>query len=102
MKTESLFCNIPCLDLFLNSAADALGLNRNYLSKLVKEKSGDTFNKYVSRKRIDLAKKLLQDKEIPVEDIAYKTGFSYSHYFIKVFKKYEGVTPGQYRELIDQ
>jgi len=93
--------NFTDINFNLNSAADAPGLNRNYLSKLVKENSGHTFNKYVSKKRINLAKKLLQEKEIPVEDIANKTGFSYSHYFIKVFKKYEGVTPGQYRELID-
>lgn len=84
----------------LNGAADDLGLNRNYLSKLVKEKSGDTFNEYVSKKRIALAKTLLQDKETPVEDIAHKSGFNYSHYFIKVFKNYEGITPGQYRDKL--
>lgn len=92
--------NFADIDFNLNSAADALGLNRNYLSKLVKEKSGDTFNEYVTKKRISLAKELLQDKDTPVEDIAHKTGFSYSHYFIKVFKNHEGITPGQYRDKL--
>ncbi len=87
-------------DFNLNGAADELGLNRNYLSKLVKEKSGDNFNEYVSKKRIALAKTLLHDKSTPVEDIAHKTGFSYSHYFIKVFKNHEGITPGQYRDKV--
>lgn len=94
--------NYMDIDFNLNGAADELGLNRNYLSKLVKEKSGDTFNEYVTKKRIALAKTLLQNKETPIEDIAHKTGFSYSHYFIKVFKNHEGITPGQYRDkLID-
>ena len=92
--------NFMDTDFNLNGAADELGLNRNYLSKLVKEKTGESFNEYVSKKRIALAKTLLQDKETPVEDIAHKTGFNYSHYFIKVFKNYEGITPGQYRDKL--
>ena len=92
--------NFMDMDFNLNGAADELGLNRNYLTKLVKEKSGDSFNEYVTKKRIALAKTLLQNKNTPIEEIAHKTGFNYSHYFIKVFKGQEGITPGQYRDRV--
>jgi AraC-like DNA-binding protein len=92
--------NFMNTDFNLNGAADELGLNRNYLTKLVKEKSGDSFNEYVTKKRIAMAKALLHEKNTPIEDIAHKTGFSYSHYFIKVFKAQEGITPGQYRDKV--
>lgn len=87
-------------DFNLNSAADALSMNRNYLTKIIKEKSGYSFNEYVTKKRISMAKILLQDKNTPIESIAHKVGFNYSHYFIKVFKTLEGITPGQYRDRV--
>lgn len=87
-------------DFNLNSAADFLNVNRNYLTKMIKEKTGFGFNEYVTKKRISIAKNMLQDRNVPIEAIAHKVGFNYSHYFIKVFKNLEGVTPGQYREGI--
>lgn len=87
-------------DFNLNIASDFLNINRNYLTKMVKEKTGYNFNEYITQKRISLAKTLLQDKNAPIEAIARKVGFNYSHYFIKVFKNLEGVTPGQYRDGI--
>jgi len=87
-------------DFNLNIAADSLNLNRNYLAKIIKEKTGYSFNEYVNKKRIALAKTLLQDKSMPIEAIAHEVGFNYSHYFIKVFKSIEGITPGQYRDTL--
>lgn len=86
----------------LNIAADELNLNRNYLSKVVKEKLNETFNDYISKKRIEIAKQLLGNKDYTVDEIAHKVGFNYSHYFIKVFKSIEGVTPGQYRDKLSK
>lgn len=87
-------------DFNLNIAADSLNLNRNYLAKIIKEKTGYNFNEYVNKKRITLAKTLLENKNTPIETIAHEVGFNYSHYFIKVFKNIEGITPGQYRDTL--
>lgn len=84
----------------LNIAADELNINRNYLSKIVKEKINETFNDYISKKRIEMAKQLLKNRTYTVDDIAHKVGFNYCHYFIKVFKNLEGITPGQYRDKL--
>lgn len=90
--------NLTDKDFNLNIAADSLNLNRNYLAKIIKEKSGYSFNEYVNKMRIKKAKDLLTDKILPIETISHEVGFNYSHYFIKVFKNIEGITPGQYRD----
>ena len=82
----------------LNIAAEDLNLNRNFIAKAIKERTNESFNDFINKKRMDMAKKLLNNKEYLIEDIAHKVGFNYSHYFIKVFKNVEGITPGQYRE----
>lgn len=87
-------------DFNLNTVSYQLNLNRNYLARLIKEKTGKTFNEYVNFKKIAAAKELLRSTRLSVEEIAHQTGFSYSHYFIKIFKAQEGVTPGQYRETM--
>jgi transcriptional regulator GlxA family with amidase domain len=48
--------------------------------------------------RIEAAKKLLRDTDIPVMDIAFQTGFTDGAYFGKVFKNACGKTPGSYRK----
>lgn len=84
-------------DFCLNKAADDLNMNRNYLSKIIKEKTGESFSDYLNKKRIALAKEMLMVKNKTIEDIAKEVGYNYSYYFIKIFKNMEGITPGQYR-----
>jgi AraC-like DNA-binding protein len=84
-------------DMSLNKAADDLNMNKNYFSKIIKEKTGDYFPDYINKKRIALAKELLMNKKKTIEDIAKEVGYNYSYYFIKIFKNIEGITPGQYR-----
>ena len=85
-------------DFNLNQISYQFNLNRNYLARLIKEKTGQNFNEYVNQKKIAIAKDLLLSTKLNIEEIAHSTGFSYSHYFIKIFKSREGITPGQYRE----
>ncbi len=87
-------------DFCMNKAADDLNMNRNYLSKIIKEKTGENFTDYVNKKRIIMAKELLQIKSKTIEDVAKEVGYNYSYYFIKIFKNIEGITPGQYRNNI--
>lgn len=54
---------------------------------------------YIHQSRVELAKDMLKNSpEVKIRDVAVKSGFCNITTFIRVFKKYEGMTPGQYRE----
>ena len=53
---------------------------------------------YIEGKRMEKAKEYLKNNVWTVTEIAIETGYSDSNYFSKVFKKYTGVSPKQYRE----
>ena len=84
-------------DFGVDSIADNFEISKNEISKIVKLKTGLSFPEYMNRKKIEYAKELLLNSSETVENIAKKSGFSYSYYFIKVFKEIEGITPKQYR-----
>lgn len=85
-------------DLSLAQVGEAVGLSSAYLSSIFKEISGEGFVGYINTVRIEKAKQYLQQPELTVIQVAGKVGFSSSNTFIKVFKKHEGITPGQFRE----
>lgn len=72
-------------------------MNANYVSQLFKKEAGITFVHYITQKRVDDAKNLLVTTQKPLADIALDVGFNDTFYFIKTFKKFVGMTPGQYR-----
>jgi len=52
---------------------------------------------YILNEKIKYAKKLLSNPNIHINEVSYATGFEDCNYFIRLFKKYEGVTPKQYQ-----
>ncbi|SHJ52538.1 two-component system, response regulator YesN [Geosporobacter subterraneus DSM 17957] len=84
----------------LEDVAKHVGLSPFYLSKLFKKQVGINFIEYVTKKKIDKAKDLLVQTNLPVINIALELGFHEPNYFSKVFKKVEGITPSQYRDRI--
>lgn len=72
--------------------------NAEYLSLIFKKETGCTLIKYLSRTRIDIAKRLLETDGISIKETAYSSGFSDEKYFMRTFRKLEGMTPMQYRE----
>lgn len=84
----------------LNTISYQFNMNRNYLAKLIKENTSYSFNDYVNYKKVEISKELLRDDTLTIEEISNKVGFNYSHYFIKIFKNVEGVTPGAYRKML--
>lgn len=72
-------------------------LNSTYLSTLFKEKSSMTLTAYIEGVRMENAKELLKNEGFSIADVAEAVGYADTNYFGKVFKKYSGVTPGQYR-----
>jgi len=87
--------------LSASSISVTFGLTRSYLSTLFKTQTTQTLLNYIGWVRIDRAKKLLKESDTSVKDIGTQTGFLDSNVFIKTFKKYEGITPGEYRKIAD-
>lgn len=87
-----------CNELSLPQVSKCVGLSPAYLSSIFKEISGENFVDYVNGIRIEKSKPLLKNNDFTVAQIAEKVGFISSNTFIKVFKKHEGITPGQFRE----
>lgn len=84
-------------EISLSGAAQVLHMNSNYVSQLFKREAGVTFVHYITQKRLEDAKELLITTKKPLTDIALDVGFNDTFHFIKTFKKFIGMTPGQYR-----
>lgn len=81
----------------IKDVADEIGLSEGYLSRLFKKETGMTFTEYVSAKKTETARNMIDYSGYSLSQIANILAFSSQSYFVKVFKKYEGVTPGQYQ-----
>lgn len=83
--------------LTLEYVASQVHLNPAYFSSLFKKESGFSFKEYLNMVRIEESKRLLTNTDYTIVDIAIAVGFEDQSYFSKVFKKYTGVTPKQFR-----
>ncbi|MBO5908181.1 MAG: helix-turn-helix domain-containing protein, partial [Clostridia bacterium] len=84
-------------DLSLNALSAHNNVSAGYLSTLFKNDTGQTLTEFVNRRRVKMAKKLLKTTNLQVQTIAQHCGILDVQYFTKLFKKYEGKTPKEYR-----
>ncbi len=85
--------------LCLTDLANALEVSERSLSDFLNHNLHQNFNNYINGLRIEYVKQeLVTNDNLTISDIAYKSGFNDASALIKVFKRYEGVTPGRYRE----
>lgn len=82
--------------------ADFLYISASYLSKLFKQKTGKNINSYITEIRMKQAKELLRQPRYKLYEIAAMVGYSDGNYFTKIFKKYTGLTPSEYRKGIER
>ncbi len=87
-------------EISLADAAAFLKLNASYFSRLFKQQMGMNFTEFLNRFRINRAKIVLSDPEETVLGVSDKVGFSSRQYFTYLFRKYEGLSPKQYKEWI--
>ncbi|MDL2300784.1 PocR ligand-binding domain-containing protein [Lachnospiraceae bacterium OttesenSCG-928-D06] len=83
--------------LTLEEVALHVHLHPSYFSTIFKQSIGSTFKEYLNMVRIEESKRLLSNTDFSIIDIAVAIGFEDQSYFSKVFKKYTGLTPKQYR-----
>ena len=84
-------------ELTLTEVADAIHLNPTYLSTLFKQVTGHSFKTHLNEVRIQEAQRLLKYTDYSILEISIACGFSDQSYFTKVFRKFTGMTPKQYR-----
>lgn len=82
--------------------ASAQGLHPNYLSNVIKTKTGKSISTWIADKTMAEAKSLLQNSNSSIKEIAYILGFSESTHFSNYFKKHTHLTPVSYRKNHNQ
>lgn len=85
-------------DLSLSSLSEAFSVSESSMSRRIKQLTGSTFLAWVTQKRIDHACQLLKTSDMSIYDIAKASGYENDITFRRLFKKYTGVTPGNYRK----
>ncbi|MGG1555408.1 response regulator transcription factor [Paenibacillus ferrarius] len=83
--------------LSLIDVAQHLYLNASYLSRYFKLETGMNFTDYMHRYKMKLACRMLKSKQENIEIISLKLGYTDRTYFSKIFKKYVGISPKDYR-----
>lgn len=85
-------------DFSVGSISQHLGISASYLSHTFKEQQSVTLNDYIKFYKIAVAKKMLTETDDSLEKIIHLLGFYDSSSFIRMFKRSEGITPGEYRK----
>ena len=83
--------------LGLQLLSDSVGLSPPYLSQLFKADKGLGISSYITKLRVERAREMLRETDLPIEDIALQLGYARANYFAMVFKKETGDTPSAYR-----
>lgn len=87
-------------DLYLEKISEEFGFSAKYLSRYYKEKTGVNLTDSIAQVRIIKAKELLRDnQDLQIKVISEQVGIFNRMTFLRLFKKYEGITPNEYREL---
>lgn len=84
--------------IFLDDIASAMHLSPKYFSRYFKKQFGRSFTEYVNAFRIEQSLPMLENRRYSISDTALQNGFESLSYYVKVFKKIMGITPGEYRE----
>lgn len=88
-------------DLCLDDAASLAGFSKYHFSRLFKNFTGVSFYKYLNKKRIEHAEKLLVDPSLSITEVALQSGFSSLSAFIRMFKLIKDCTPTEFRALYE-
>lgn len=87
-------------DLDLTTLATEAGMSPFYFARAFRQQFGEAPHQYLLRKRIERSKELLLGTRTSLVEIALSTGFSSQSHFTSTFKRFVGVTPGEYRRSV--
>jgi AraC-like DNA-binding protein len=84
-------------DLTLEEAACSFKLNKFYFIRFFKKYTGYSFHSYLTKTRVDFARRYLIESKMPITDVAFRSGFNSLQTFNRVFKTMTGFAPREYR-----
>ncbi len=87
-------------DISLDEVSREFDISPYYFSKLFKQEEGKNFIEYLTETRLKKARELLCNSQASIKEICAASGYSDPNYFSRIFKKYEGVTPSEFREKL--
>jgi YesN/AraC family two-component response regulator len=86
-------------DIDINTLAEYVGLSYSHVRKIFYDETGENIVNYINNLRINEAKQMLRQSNLSINEIAANLGYNNRQSFTRFFKKYEGITPGDYRNL---
>ena len=82
----------------LNDISNHVNFSVSYISRIFKDEMGSNMMHFINKVRVDNAKLLLMNNDIPLIEVSYLCGFEDQTYFNKVFKKMANISPGRFRD----
>ena len=89
-------------DISLDKIAKVICFNKSYVANMFKQVTGITVNEYIYRTRIYKSCELINYGDLSLAEVSKKVGFKNQYHFNRVFKKYMGLPPGDYRDATPQ
>ena len=83
-------------DISLADLSTKIGISSHYLSRLYKKYENENYKDYLTKIRMEEAKKLIKGKKLSIKEISYEIGYSDPNYFSRAFKKYTGISATDY------
>ncbi len=87
-------------ELSIEHMAEIAHFSVSYLRQVFKEVTGESFNEYLIRRRMERAADLLKNTSMKIQDIAERCGYENQRYFASSFKKFFGCTPTEYKTIV--
>lgn len=87
--------------LSMNRISAEMNYSANYLGNAFKREYGESFNDFLNKTRVEAAKRLMNETDMRVYEIAFAVGFNDQHYFSKTFRRITGISPSEYRDAVE-
>lgn len=85
-------------DITVSDLVRVCDINRTTLAERFAQETGFTIKSYLNRLRVNIAMTMIHDTDLPIQEIAYRTGFNDITNFGRVFRKYTAHSPSEYRD----
>ena len=79
---------------------EQFGLSAGYVARIFKAEYGESILSFIHKYRVSRAKKLLSTTDMSINSVSELTGFQHIRSFNRIFKKYEGITPSEYIQML--
>lgn len=101
-ESISMMLSDPAAQFTLETFSQKFNVGTTYFSRLFRKSTGIGFKQYLTILRIGYAKRLLEEKKLPIIDVGCECGFNTPSQFVRAFKQLTGMTPSAYRTAVER